>query len=137
IPHPDAVVDDASQMLHEMAVDIGRDLTDRFVDQDLDARVRRLRAAGGEMSKAAVREHSGAAGECGPQELAALDRGHARPPPMAWAFLRARARHLQRESPRIEVPFGSPDSRLTSGDAGASIRGMRAIAAGSRGPSGD
>ena len=39
---PDAVVDDAAEMLDEVSVQIGRHRADAFVDQDLDARIGRV-----------------------------------------------------------------------------------------------
>ena len=41
---PDAVVHDAAEMLDEMAVQLGRDRADRLADQNLEARLGRLRA---------------------------------------------------------------------------------------------
>src|SRR2546426_10044772 len=37
--YPDAVINNAAQMLHEMAVDFGRDLADRFVKQNFNSGV--------------------------------------------------------------------------------------------------
>ena len=64
---PDAVVDDAAEMLDEVSVEIGRHRTDAFVEQDLDARIGRVYAAG--------REHDARSGRRGQVEEVSTRHG--------------------------------------------------------------
>src|SRR5437868_1111263 len=42
LTHPNAVVNDATEILHKVAVDIGRDRSDELVENNFDTRVRAL-----------------------------------------------------------------------------------------------
>ena len=64
---PDAVVDDAAEVLDEVAVEISGDRADALVQQHVDARV------GG--ARAARRQRRCCAGEGEADEIAAIHRG--------------------------------------------------------------
>jgi len=47
LAYPDPVIDDTAQMLHKVAIDIGRDLADRLIEEDFNSGISTLRSGWG------------------------------------------------------------------------------------------